>query len=421
MNGYSFKISDKKWQLDKETSVYPYKVVDKMPESLKIGYLNTLAYFSTEYSSCYIKNINSMFKIWVKLMTINTIDDKAVYQLNIHFGPKKNHQLNTVKTFIKKWKKLNYPGVDSTAFRMMDKIKIHTNLAGEAVKRRDPNKGPLTEDEMNTILKSIRKLFLQKKIEGFLYCYITLLAKTGRRPLQLISLKAKDLIKREGDYFLNIPKIKQRKEFRSEFNMKVIDEDLYGNLLMLIDENQSVIEEKFGASIDQMRSELPIFLDVNKISHLNNTSDLSPFIKTDFLHMKKSVISKKLKILTAEYKIISSRTHNYIELNARRFRYTLGTSLANKGASVEVIAKALDHKSIHSSGIYLKNSPDNVRDLDEKLSNFFEPLSKIFLGQEVDESKRLFTEYVLESFGLTNDEKDENRCVTCKNFKPWSA
>ncbi|EIE1250948.1 site-specific integrase, partial [Escherichia coli] len=30
MNRYSFKLSDKKWQLDKENCVYPHKVVDRM-------------------------------------------------------------------------------------------------------------------------------------------------------------------------------------------------------------------------------------------------------------------------------------------------------------------------------------------------------------------------------------------------------
>ncbi len=31
MNRYSFKLSDKKWQLDKENCVYPHKVVDILP------------------------------------------------------------------------------------------------------------------------------------------------------------------------------------------------------------------------------------------------------------------------------------------------------------------------------------------------------------------------------------------------------
>ncbi|EAR6313992.1 site-specific integrase, partial [Salmonella enterica] len=110
-----------------------------------------------------------------------------------------------------------------------------------------------------------------------------------------------------------------------------------------------------------------------------------------------------------------------IRLNARRFRYTLGTRLAKEGASVEVIAKALDHKSINSSGIYVKNCPDNVHDIDKMLNPFFEPLSKIFLGEEQSKNKKLFTEYVLNTFGFLNGKNDQIECFTCKNFRAWST
>ncbi|EFB2349370.1 site-specific integrase, partial [Escherichia coli] len=58
MNRYSFKLSDKKWQLDKENCVYPHKVVDILPTKMKLSYLKTLAYYASEYSSFYIQNIN---------------------------------------------------------------------------------------------------------------------------------------------------------------------------------------------------------------------------------------------------------------------------------------------------------------------------------------------------------------------------
>lgn len=142
---------------------------------------------------------------------------------------------------------------------------------------------------------------------------------------------------------------------------------------------------------------------------------------TDFLHMKNSFISKELDKITTKFNIQSSRTHNPIRLNARRFRYTLGSRLAKEGASVEVIAKALDHKSINSSGIYVKNSPDNVHYIDMKLHSFFEPLSKIFQDSDSTQNKKLFTEYVLNSFGFTDCKHEKIECLTCKNFRAWSS
>ncbi|MBA4822930.1 site-specific integrase [Pantoea ananatis] len=421
MQAYSFKLSDTKWQLDKETCIFPHKIADKMPESMRIGYLTTLAYFSAEYSAGYTKNINQIFSQWLGMVDIKTIDANAVYQFNVSLGPEKNYKLNSIKKFLTKWKKLGYVGVENSALRMLKKIKIKTNLTGEAVKRRDPNSGPLTEEELKIILESITKLLEEDKIHLFIYCYIILLATTGRRPLQLTSLKAKDIIRTGEGWFLNIPKVKQRKDFRSEFSLVSIDDCLYEKLTTLIDINQKHIEDGVGQSIGHIKNELPIFMNTKKSVSIQSVQSLNTSMATDFFHMKNSIISKELDKITTKFNIQSSRTHNPIRLNARRFRYTLGSRLAKEGASVEVIAKALDHKSINSSGIYVKNSPDNVHDIDMKLHSFFEPLSKIFQGIDSTQNKKLFTEYVLNSFGFTDCKHEHIECFTCKNFRAWSS
>lgn len=421
MNRYSFKLSDKKWQLDKENYVYPHKVVDRMPTIMKLSYLKTLAYYASEYSSFYIKSINELFYKWFGAMTIDTIDDKAIYQLNVHLGSARNYKLNIIKSFITKWKKMNYPGVETTALRMLEKIKVIPNQTGEAVKRRDPNKGPLTETEFNNILNAVSECYREKKIQRFLYCYILLLAITGRRPLQLISLKSKDLIKNEGGYFLNVPKVKQRKSFRKEFNTVMIEKGLHDSLSMLINENQAFVEDKFSVGINNYRGELPIFMDLDKIMETKGIEGFLSDVTTDFFHMKNSVMSKLLKRFPSKFDVRSERTNSYIELNARRFRYTLGSRLANEGASIEVIAKALDHKSAKSSMIYIKNNPDNVHDIDKRLSAFFNPLSNILMGVKIEENKNFFIKYVLDSFLLSDNTKEELKCLTCKSFNPWRA
>jgi len=421
MQGYSFKLYDIKWQLDKETCIFPHKIADKMPKSMRIGYLTTLAYFSAEYSAGYTKNINHIFSQLLGVIDLKTIDGNAVYQFNVNLGPEKNYKLNSIKKFLTKWKKLGYVGVETSALTMLEKIKVKANLTGEAVKRRDPNSGPLTEQELKMILESIRELLKENKIHLFIYCYIILLATTGRRPLQLTSLKAKDLIRTGEGCFLNIPKVKQRKDFRSEFSLVSIDDCLYEKLTTLIDMNQKYIEDSINQSIGHIKNELPIFMDSKKSVSIQSGQSLDTIMATDFLHMKNSFISKKLSALTTKFNIGLSRNNEHMRLNARRFRYTLGSRLAKEGASVEVIAKALDHKSINSSGIYVKNSSDNVHDIDMKLHSFFEPLSKIFLGGDSTQNKKLFTEYVLNSFGFTDRKHEHIECFTCKNFRAWSS
>ncbi|OJF29492.1 integrase, partial [Escherichia coli] len=58
MNRYSFKLSDKKWQLDKENCVYPHKVVDRMTTNMKNSIIKTISYNTHKYSSFYVSFIH---------------------------------------------------------------------------------------------------------------------------------------------------------------------------------------------------------------------------------------------------------------------------------------------------------------------------------------------------------------------------
>ncbi len=85
--------------------------------------------------------------------------------------------------------------------------------------------------------------------------------------------KAKDLIKNERGCFLNVPKVKQRKCFRKEFNMVMIEPFLYDSLSMLINQNQAFVEDKFSVGISNYRGELPIFMNLDKITETKRIED----------------------------------------------------------------------------------------------------------------------------------------------------
>ncbi len=96
--------------------------------------------------------------------------------------------------------KSQLPRVDATAIRMLEKIKIIPNQTGDAVKRRDPNKGPLTETEFNNIINAVGKFYHEKKIQCF--CIVISFAGNNRKKAITIDIsKAKDLIKNERGCF----------------------------------------------------------------------------------------------------------------------------------------------------------------------------------------------------------------------------
>ncbi|EHD9882572.1 site-specific integrase, partial [Salmonella enterica] len=58
-------------------------------------------------------------------------------------------------------------------------------------------------------------------------------------------------------------------------------------------------------------------------------------------------------------------------------------------------------------------------DIDKKLSAFFNPLSNILMGVEIEENKNFFIKYVLDSFLLLEDTEEEFKCLSCKKLNPW--
>lgn len=43
------------------------------------------------------------------------------------------------------------------------------------------------------------------------------------------------------------------------------------------------------------------------------------------------------------------------------------------------------------------------------------------MGVEIEENKNFFIKYVLDSFLLLEDIREELKCLSCKNFNPWRA
>lgn len=422
MEGHFFSITDLKWQLNKEISLVPSDVTDRLPEVAKEGYLYTLAHFTTEFSPGYVYNIHRIFYKLVSSVSFDVIDSETILKFNALLPEKANYGLYAVKSFIRKWLDFGYDGVHSSALSVLEKIKIETTCYGDNVKRRDPDNGPFTDDEMSLIIRKVEELFHLGKIDLSLYCFIHLLIYTGRRPLQLTTLRIKDLIRDESEWRLRIPRIKQGLSFRASFEDKVISEHLYHHLDRLSQQTISYLEKKLNVCLsNRVKGELPIFISRKIMKTCNSQADLDTLLVSDLLHAKNEILAQRMKKMTNKYEIISTRTNKPIHLHPRRFRYTLGTQMAKDGASVSVIARALDHSSVSSAGIYIKNTPDNVKDIDDRMSLFLAPLSKVFLGADTVFNSRKFTEIVNHAFGIKPEAEKTIKCFECKLFRPWTG
>ena len=86
------------------------------------------------------------------------------------------------------------------------------------------------------------------------------------------------------------------------------------------------------------------------------------------------------------------------DINSRRFRYSLGTKVAQLGYSPSLIANVLDHSSINSVMSYIENTAENGKRINEAVNELMKPLANKFIeGKELQKElaslKHMIEEY----------------------------
>ncbi|MGC1072351.1 tyrosine-type recombinase/integrase [Pantoea agglomerans] len=420
MNDYYFRLTDEKWKLDKSITISPIEVIKNTSSDIQYGYIHTLAYFASNFSGGYVSAINNSFKKFFTTSEIKIIDGESILRFKAGLKEHEVYCLCRMKSFLERWMNFNYPGIHSSSVVVFNDMKVKRGAIGEAVKRRDPNAGPFTDNELYMLKTKTQELLSEGKINLSLFCFLHLLISTGRRPVQLTSLKHIDLKKDEKGANINIPRVKQQLTFRESFTSNILAERLFSSLLQLKEQTIKYIETKFGEELEQhVKDLLPIFLNNDAVNSCTSLLDLKQKIYSDFLHAQNELLTNKLRNMAKQYGLISERTGNIIKLNPRRFRYTLGSILAKNGASISEIAQALDHSDISSAGIYIKNVADNVAKIDSHMNKFLSPLSNVFMGLDVESNSQEFINVIKDAFCINESVQNEIKCFECKKFNQW--
>ncbi|ECG8633925.1 site-specific integrase, partial [Salmonella enterica subsp. salamae] len=113
-------------------------------------------------------------------------------------------------------------------------------------------------------------------------------------------------------------------------------------------------------------------------------------------------------------------------INARRFRYSLGTRAAQEGYSEYIIAKLLDHRSTRLVSCYVKNVPEYAERIDEVMTTEVIKYVNAFKGHVIyknDDQKKIKNHEGIDSGNCSNCKSCAAMvpipCYTCIYFKPW--
>lgn len=431
-DGYEVSIFSDYWRMNKDQSFHLDSITALITQDFSNSFRQVLAFYGETCSAVYTAStVSRMKKYFEHSQGAKIFSAESFISYRDFLGKSNEWLLSPTRAFIRTWHTLGYPGIPSETLAMMEKWRLKGNEKGYAVQSMCPESGPFTDIEMEGIVSGVLECYASGRLELRDTCYAMVFAMTGRRPIQVVSLKLKDLIAINGKYYINFPRAKQKySDWRTSFSKFEIVEDLWVLLQSQADSVKSSFEDRIGKKVpNNLEGELPLFHTLYKFKA---SEDLESQLNGDFLHARVLEANETMRSVRNVVGVISERTGTVPNMNAYRFRYTLGTNLAREGRGEYIIAEALDHSDIQNAGVYVKNIPDIVKRIDKAVALQLAPFAQAFQGVIVrdeakarrgeDRSSRVCSAGgnvgTCGSYGFCGA-LAPIACYTCSHFQPW--
>lgn len=260
------------------------------------------------------------------------------------------------------------PGFDRHILNRLKKLKVASIVAGQAVLNRDPNKGPLNDDEFRLLRQAV------KELRGSLVARVCvmLLLELGARPAQLVLLDETDFCITENPnekgkkfYSLKVRRTKQRVVGDSEKRTRRISTELGEQISLLVEDNHL----RYGEEAGETR---PLLYSWTKSPETEEVEDIKGVAEDNSSvrkprRMTRPMMLYHLNTYPIKAGIVSPRTETILQLCPYRLRYTFATRHANQGTPAAALADMLDHKGLESVRVYTAGTGNMVNSLNEAL------------------------------------------------------
>lgn len=437
--GYDFDIKDENWTLDKNTKINLTGIHKFLQGPTLEGCLQTLSYYASNFSARHTLNNAARFQHMLRETEANEITDTMLINYRASLTKSTEWYLGTIRGFLRRWYQLGYFGISEEVITLLDGWTIKGNRKGDAVKRKDPTQGPLTDNELLAFNEGVVKAYELDQIQISDLAISLTASNTGRRPIQISHLRLLDILcgknnKGEPFYVLNVPRGKHGEGFRAEFKPFAITYELWSILSAQAKNAMSLTEKKLGFQLqEQDRQQIPLFPDYRALLQVTSPAEYRALLESDKLHISAAEVTDLIQFTAEEAGVKSERTGESLFINARRFRYTTGTRAAREGFGELVIAELLDHRDTQNAGVYVKNIPEHVERLDAAVGFQLAPYAQAFAGVLVnsekeaergdDPSSRIRTG-VGKGVGTCGEHgfcgaNVPIPCYTCIHFQPW--
>jgi hypothetical protein len=382
--------------------------------------------------------------------------DLANYRehLKAEFGHEQ--YMTKLRAFLKAWYALRFPGPTAEVIDALTAMRIKELERGRAIRRMEPDDGPLDIAEMHGLTRDLYVAYERRKISHDRFATSLFHIVTGRRPRQSADLKCRDL--NDELRLLTIPRAKQSGgTFRSAFRSVELT-DVY---FAVFRHQKALVRERFtllladlgfdlqSQDLDALAADLPLFpawrrampsfLETAEIAkggqHGRALQMLRDYANGARWHRKSQSVLEELQTAAAVAGTLS-REGKPLIVDGRRFRHTKGTDLARAGAGPEIIAWVLDHSLLASCRTYIDNLPEHAIPANAAMarSPVMLNVAQMFRGQLVDNEadavgghdQRNRIHHKGQATATCGGGKRcglndgiPRACYTCEDFQPW--
>lgn len=359
---------------------------------------------------------------------------------------KSNTAANTVRSLLKIWYRLGYPGLSSETMDTINFLRRPSAPARNRITSDDPTEGWYTTQEYDDLIDTYWIDYESGRIGLRNTCALLLTGQYGRRGSQLADLKVCDFrYEDETDGVSGrrvcFPGVKDRQAeewFRGSKNdAHPMGDDLWDLCQLQIQETISLHEKIFERELTKYeREKLPFFQQDPRRLILLEKAKLKSFSERDFsspfLHLNSGGMTSIL-INGKGTPVISERTGQPVRQFAYRMRYTRARQLARLGVPRVTLQYWLGHEREGSLDHYYDDPAEDARLLNDQIQVILAPLAQAFSGsirdKESDATRGNDPSSRIELDGKINVGSCGEHgfcsasvpipCYRCSKFEPW--
>ena len=151
--GYRVRFDDLRWKLSKDIDIPISALAANLSAEMYLSFRHVLAFFAKTGSPAHAVNIFYSAKYYLESTTGHPpFSVESLISFRSTLNDKTEYRLGTLRGFITQWAALGYAGIHSEIPRLLDKWTLKGNEKGYAVQSMCPDRGPLTDIEIEGVV-----------------------------------------------------------------------------------------------------------------------------------------------------------------------------------------------------------------------------------------------------------------------------